>query len=491
MSILGRIADSVSLLTGSSRMKRKHNKMVRAFFDAAKRSANNQRRWAQADQQGVKNPYNDNGERKILMNRARYVAANNPYAKGMVLSMANDVIGTGPKLQIINEDQTRATRIEKAWRIWSKKVKLARKLRAMRAGETVDGEAFGVISKNPKIDFPIQLDLLLINPALVQSPDFTYDGNDLNTVDGIKYDEWGNPTSYSILTNSLGISPSNYKNINANDMVHVYRLDTCGQKRGVSELTPSLEIFNILRLYILSVLDASQTAAALSGVAYTSGTPEEYDEMSQFFEWELERNQIMFLPEGWDFKQLIAEHPSANFSEFVNTIVNLAARAILLPYNVAAGNSSEYNFASGRLDFQAYHTMIKIVRREYEELILDRLFSEWYNVYLAREARQYNLDSIIEYQWFWDGFAEIDPLKSARAESEKLENGTTTLAQLCAENGEDYQEVIAQRVKERALKYELETKAGLPHETSKTTEQKESEETEEKQEENETAKQEA
>ena len=42
--------------------------------------------------------------RRTLRNRARYEVANNSYARGIVLTLANDVIGTGPRLQMLLGD---------------------------------------------------------------------------------------------------------------------------------------------------------------------------------------------------------------------------------------------------------------------------------------------------------------------------------------------------------------------------------------------------
>ena len=39
--------------------------------------------------------------RRTLRNRARYEVANNSYARGIVLTLANDSIGTGPRLQLL------------------------------------------------------------------------------------------------------------------------------------------------------------------------------------------------------------------------------------------------------------------------------------------------------------------------------------------------------------------------------------------------------
>jgi len=42
--------------------------------------------------------------RRTLRNRARYEVANNSYARGIVLTLANDTVGTGPRLQMLTND---------------------------------------------------------------------------------------------------------------------------------------------------------------------------------------------------------------------------------------------------------------------------------------------------------------------------------------------------------------------------------------------------
>lgn len=440
-----------------------HAQYLKAFFDAAKTNANNRRRWNIADYQAnYSNPYNDTDARRTIMNRARQTAGNNPYCKGMVLTMANDVISDVPRLQMLSDDDERNTRVEEAWRKWAEQIKLARKLRSMRYSQTVDGEAFAIIAKNPNANRLIKLDLQVIDPAIVTSP-MNVEQDGFN-IDGIDYDIYGNPTKYHVLKLEKNGYGTESRAINAADMIHVFRVDQAGQMRGISEIAAALEIFSILGSYILSVLDSAQTAAALTGIAKSQSTADDGAPMDDFYEWELERNQVMFLPAGWDFTQLKAEQPTTTFNEFVATVVNIAARAILIPYNVAAGNSSKFNFASGRLDFQAYHRMISIIRDEYEVDILDRIFNSWYDSYLIETG-----DSgagVLDYHWRWKGFAQIDPKKSADADAVNLANGTTTLAELCGREGQDYNDVITQRIKERKKVYDLETENGLPHETN-------------------------
>jgi len=72
-----------------------HTVIVRAKFDSAQTTADNRRHWANADGLSADAAASP-GVRRILRNRARYEVANNSYARGIVLTLANDVIGKGP-----------------------------------------------------------------------------------------------------------------------------------------------------------------------------------------------------------------------------------------------------------------------------------------------------------------------------------------------------------------------------------------------------------
>jgi len=73
---------------------------LRAKFDSAQTTHDNRRHWANADHLAADAAANPQ-VRRILRNRARYEVANNSYARGIVLTLANDVIGTGPRLQML------------------------------------------------------------------------------------------------------------------------------------------------------------------------------------------------------------------------------------------------------------------------------------------------------------------------------------------------------------------------------------------------------
>ena len=89
-------------------------RVVRARYDAAVTTDDNRRHWASAD--GLSpNASNSAEVRRILRNRARYETANNSYARGIVLTLAHDIVGTGPRLQMLTNDADANRRIEHAF----------------------------------------------------------------------------------------------------------------------------------------------------------------------------------------------------------------------------------------------------------------------------------------------------------------------------------------------------------------------------------------
>ncbi|CAH8719728.1 hypothetical protein [Paenibacillus melissococcoides] len=62
-----------------------------------------------------------------------------------------------------------------------------------------------------------------------------------------------------------------------------------------------------------------------------------------------------------------------------------------------------------------------------------------------------DIESIAKHVWIPSGSAWIDPTREVAANKIALETSQTTLARICAENGEDWREVIEQRAAERLL----------------------------------------
>ena len=125
-----------------------------------------------------------------------------------------------------------------------------------------------------------------------------------------------------------------------------------------------------------------------------------------------------------------------------------------MPFNIAAGNSSGYNYASGRLDHQTYYKALKVDRSFMEIEILDRVFDLWLKEWSLATHTSIDLCAC-RHVWFWDGQEHVDPAKEATAQQKRLESHTTTLAAEYARQGKDWETELRQIAKERKLMREL------------------------------------
>jgi lambda family phage portal protein len=436
---------------------------VRARYDAAVTSEDNRRHWANADGLSA-NGANSAEVRRILRNRSRYEVANNSYARGIVLTLSHDVVGTGPRLQMLTADGEANRRIEQEFARWAKAVGLAEKLRTLRMARATDGEAFAVLTNNPRLTTDIQLDLRLVEADQVCTPDL--DARAASAVDGIVFDGAGNPVEYHILRRHPGESGSGfnreYDRLPASSVVHWYRCDRPGQARGIPDIMPALPLFAQLRRFTLAVLAAAETAADFAGILYTDAPANgEADAAEPFEPIELEKRALVTMPGGWKMSQMQAEQPATTYAEFKHEILNEIARCLNMPFNVAAGNSSGYNYASGRLDHQTYFKAIRVEQAHVECVVLDRILAAWFDeAVLIPGLLPAGVGPIAQWphQWFWDGHEHVDPAKEATAQATRLTNHTTTLADEYARRGQDWEAQLRQRAKELALMSEL----GLP-----------------------------
>jgi len=436
---------------------------VRGRYDAAATNEDNRRHWANAD---GSSPIaaNNAAVRRTLRNRARYEVANNAYGRGIVLTLAHDVVGSGPRLQMLTGSAEANRIIEQAFAAWAKAIGLAEKLRTMRMARAQDGEAFAILTSNPKLSTSVQLDLRLVEADQVMTPDLTASPG--NAVDGIVFDSAGNPIEYHILKEHPGDSVApmflDYDRLPAASVIHWFRADRPGQVRGIPDITPALPLFAQLRRYTLAVIAAAETAASFAGILYTDAPAGgEADAAEPFEPIELESRALVTMPGGWKMSQLQAEQPATTYAEFKREILNEIARCLNMPFNVAAGNSSGYNYASGRLDHQTYFKAIRVEQAHLECVVLDRILSAWFDeAVLIPGFLPADLGPLGEsnHQWFWDGQEHVDPAKEARAQGMRLTNHTTTLADEYARRGLDWETQLRQRAKELALMNEL----GLP-----------------------------
>jgi len=450
---------------GKSRRRRLVQQITRqilARFDAAQTTDENRRHWANADELSPVAAIGPDVQR-IVRSRARHEVANNSIARGIVLTLANDVVGTGPRLDLLTPDRKLNKAIEREFGHWMAEVGLSAKLRTMRMAKAQDGEAFGVMFTNRALRGPVKLDVKLIESDRVGTPNVGWDTDEKKRVDGITFDDDGNPKEYHILKRHPGATDSQmgideFDTVPASSVIHWFRADRPGQRRGLPDLMPALGLFAILRRFTKATLLAAETAAEFALVMKTtSPAGGEAAEVDPWVTMEMQRNIAMFAPEGWEPTQMKAEHPSATFDAFRKAIINEAGRCVNMPLNIATGDSSGYNFASGRLDHQTYYRSIDVERDELELVALDPLLRAWLSEailvsnYLPLSARMLQSRYLyrLNHQWFWRGREHVDPLKESRAAIGLRDADLQTDAEYYGRKGMDWEDQYDQLEREK------------------------------------------
>ena len=416
-------------------------RQLAASYDAASPGGGNDRHWLNADSLGAM-AANSAHVRATLRRRARYEVANNCTARGILLTKAYDLVGRGPRIQFDTGNTEANSLLEAAFAKWSQAARLGPKLRTAVTAKTQDGEIFATFTTNPKLRHPVKIDLRLIEADQIADP--VMEPPTANRVDGIVFDDEGNPVEYHMLDvhpgePNLAPKAGQYRRIPADQMVHWFRADRPGQVRGVPEITPALPLMAQGRRFILATLDAAEAAADFAVLLYTEMPPYALDDGQQvatpvtpMTSFDMERRMMTAVPAGWKAAQMKAEHPATTYAMFKKSIINDFGRCMCMPYGVAAGDSSDYNFASGRLDLLPYRKSLEIEEGELEDDLLDRLAEGWLDEALAKYGILYPIISTLDrakisWHWVWGSYGYgVNPVDEANARRVDLECGLTS-----------------------------------------------------------------
>lgn len=402
---------------------------------------------------------------ETVRNRCRYEVRNNSYAEGIVETLANDVVGTGPRLQLKTNNNEFNRQTEIRWLEFCQTCDMAGrmelcdllKLDIRQLCES--GESFTVLGTDPEAS-GLSLRLLAVEADRINSPlDLAY-SEDVRQ--GIKVNQYGKPLIYYVQKTHPGSSLSitgnslnDYDQIPADKMIYLGRITRPGQTRAMPWLQPALPLFAQLRRYTLSVLTAAEKAADFSAVLKTDGTLGTTDDVEPLETIEIERGSMMSLPRGWEIQQFQAEQPSSTYESFKHEILNEIARCLNMPYNVASANSSSYNYASGRLDWQVYYRSISTIQNWIGRLKLNRILNAWLQQAILIDGYLPPIPDDLTIStntvaWYWPGTEHVDPMKEAQAEQIRLQTGTLTYAAAYARQGKDWELEMEQIARERA-----------------------------------------
>jgi lambda family phage portal protein len=405
-----------------------------------------------------------------LRNRVRFEMRNNGYAEGMVETYATDVVGPdGPAVQIESDDEKWNEEAEAFLRDYftycdhSGIDHFADLLRLAVRQRWECGESFAQRVTAPS-GGAVRTRYLMIEPDRIATPNDRVTAK--NVRGGIKVTNNGRPVEYFVMKSHPGDTIrvplfDEFDTVPARDMIHVFRRFRPGQTRGVPRLAPVLDEFAQLRDWDHDTLLAARMAAMLAAFIHTDHPEAGFDDIGDELPiFDIEPGTLSTLPRGWNVSQVKPEHPSTQYRDFKREKLAGVGRVANMPYLKVAADASGHNYSSARLDDQGYWDEVKVeqafqTRRFVNPVIIPAL----QEAALSGEIRPAPVRFRLAY--IWNERPHVDPSKETRAQTERLGNGTTTLARECKAAGGDWQETINQRMKEIHFILEAAIKLGI------------------------------
>lgn len=414
----------------------KSRRAIDATYDAAGTSTEYSNYWAPADGLDADSA-NSFAVRQTLVKRSRYDIGNNGYSDGIAQTYATDLIGRGPSLRMQTGSEGFNRMVELAWFEWCKAVSFRRKLWCIAHAKHQDGEGLGVLRRNSKLKHKVKLDWCLHETEQCQTPYLQF--GKAGQIDGIKFDEFGNPTFYEFLKYHPGSNQTfaneygKVETVPAAFVTHWFKLRRPGQHRGVPECASTLNLGAASRRWREATVAAAELVADYTLFIKTAFEPEEMDNPTAMSTLDVQKRMITALPAGHDAFQPKAEQPTAGHSEFNKSLINEQARPKSMPYNKAACDSSSYNYASGRLDHQTYYGQLDVDRDDCNDCVLDPMFAVWFDyAVMAYGWLGGNPDAISDkakaHTWDWTKHQVADIESEANASDKNLKNGTSSIA---------------------------------------------------------------
>jgi lambda family phage portal protein len=420
-------------------------KPVMAKFDIAQTTSENRNHWSAADTLSARASLSP-AVRRVIRIRSRYEAENNSWYAGILRTAVNHIVGNGPRLQVLTADAQSNARLEHAWAQWSKRIQLADKLRTMTEAYWRDGEVFVMRAERPR-SYPLSLDLRIFETEQIASPIIGSILGDQFVDDGIRFDAQTNELEVYVYDHHPGgpvpLSISRGQWYPASMVLHLFRAERPGQVRGLPRATPALQLLPIMRRQQLATLFSAEAAANFA-IYLKSNSPaiDPTASPADFAEIEIARNLMTTLPAGWDIAQIEPRQPGPQYEMFQDHTLKSFARCTNMPYPLAAGTAEKSNFSSFKGDMRnVWRPEVVTEQNRIEDQIIEPVFGWFLEAAVFAPGVLDGMPPIadVPHQWHWPPLPDLDPVDTASAGMLRLSSGQTTLTQLHAESGRDWE----------------------------------------------------
>jgi lambda family phage portal protein len=420
-----------------------------------------QRRYIYATPQDTKLDVTTASRRQVL-GLARYMYYNDPVVRGAIDCITRNSIGPGIKCQARTSDEGWNEATEEWFHNWS----LACDVRGLLDFNTLqqvacrtmlrDNELFVILTDNGD-GWP---QLQLVEAHRCETP--AYLGADKRISDGVRINAQGRPLSYYIRTGD----GDKYTEVQAADVIVLAERDRPDELRSISRLVSCLNLLQdrqeILEFETAGAKRAGAIGLALEGQGSTGFFgPDTTSDDGITTDKIMGGGAIWNLPAGKTLKEIKNDRPGPNLQEFMDQFLRAAAAGLGLPYEYMwkadlSGPSQRFILAQAQRRFD-----------EVSQAIITQLVSRVRLWALAKGIKRGDLTPPRGMDRWWSAVyhtpkrTTIDAGRDSAADREDLKLGIRTLADIAAERGDDWQEIVEQRIAEQVFIRARATEAGV------------------------------
>ncbi len=436
---------------------------------------------------------------------------NSGWISGMVRQGIASAIGTGlmlaakPDVKLFGGDKQAADAWAKETEAWfgdyancpaecdaAGKHTLGQMTEAALLSHYAYGEIVGLLPLIQRPECENRVKLKLLPPhKLVQDTD-----ND-RLYQGVYHDYWDYPVAYRLMLRMRDVDVDEpvvvpaRDGLNRRQVLHIFNGEV-GAVRGISEFAPALllvrqfdqlsdaTLTSALLQTIFSATVESQlpTADILQGLQDEAEQGVDGGSLLDFVEARAAFNKgakvdlgrhgkIAHLYPGEQLKFNTTETPNENYKPFARYLLREIARCAGMTFEEATGDFEGATYATINMGsavvwpmtlMRRYNVAVPLVQPIYDEALEERIATGKQGFPGGMEAFRANRRAACRAFWRGPPKPQGDWLKMAKAYETLRNMGVITDEQICAELGNDWQDVMEQRAKEKAERERL----GLP-----------------------------
>ena len=416
-----------------------------------------------------------------LRNRSRELNRDDAVGTGITDTFVRNIVGTGIVAQATSGDPDKDRRIERVWKnrcdnLFPVDGLLQEEAQRLLINKMLED---GEILVHAAYDDDGRLFFEIIEGDRIVPPRSHKPSKGHEIRDGVERDSRSVIVGYWVLKGHPGdnIVPGKFGEMSemlrlpAEDCCHFKVVERPGQSRGIPLLHAVMQDLRDLDLLMVASIKRVQIAALLAAFIKTGpgmGIPDTVEVTARkegyILDQALEPGMMWQLGEGEEIQTLVPNFPTPELEPFIILIARRIGAALGVTWQMILKDFGKANYSSARTDLLESRPTFTILQHFFSRKCLD-----WQWNLVMEDARLHgdallagvSAEESLGARWTPNGWKWVDPVKEANAARIELEMGTTTLRDIAASKGNDWEEIQDQRLLEEKREAEKRGEMGL------------------------------